>query len=258
MSDLQLGTHYLKNGLYLAHASNASYRDDPTDSSSYGKLGLSDPDVFKTSDSGLGDIGFVAHVGQNVVVAIRGTDDIEDWKSNVDFTKISRLGSKVHKGFWEGMQGILDPILTAIRRLDYQGKTLWLTGHSRGGGLATLLAQQLYKKFSTSDPDLVPKNVFTFGAPRVGNLEFYYRYKLRTHPHKTVVFINESDPVPNIPPRDFDFTHVNHQELLLKNRVRNKVDVDNPTLPVLFDRGFPDFGDHSIADGYIANIEGNL
>ena len=257
MSRLQLGAHYLKNGLYLAHASRASYEDDPESSTSYRRLGLSTPFVFKAGTVGDHDFGFAAHDDDNVVVAIRGSDDIKDWRNNLKFGKTSQLGARVHTGFWRSMRRLLAPAINAIKTQTPEGKKLWLTGHSRGGGIATLLAQQLYSDFAADAPHLVPKALFTFGAPRVGDFDFYRGYDLRSHPYKTVLFINESDPIPDLPPIGLDFYHVERQFLLREGDAPMRVDLDDPSIRVRLLRLIPDFGDHS-GDAYIANISGAL
>ena len=89
----------------------------------------------------------------------------------------------------KSVQDTVDAILSSCEAKDESGKPLplFITGHSLGGALALLATK------------LVARNVdgacYTFGAPRVGNYE-YFRFI------KTPVFriVNSSDIVPRVPP----------------------------------------------------------
>ncbi|KAK2077296.1 hypothetical protein QBZ16_004930 [Prototheca wickerhamii] len=69
---------------------------------------------------------------------------------------------------------------------------LFVTGHSLGGALAILAAADIRRRH----PDL-PMTVYTYGAPRVGNLGFVQEY-LRRVPDTWAV-VNDQDPIPRIP-----------------------------------------------------------
>jgi len=48
----------------------------------------------------------------------------------------------------------------------YEVKQISITGHSLGGALATLMSLEIVRKF------LVIPEIYTFGAPRIGNVKF--------------------------------------------------------------------------------------
>jgi len=159
------------------------------------------------------------------------------------------------------MQSIYPSVESSIKSLPYADKNLILTGHSRGGALAVLMAQFLYTKYADVDDEMIPDQIYTFGAPRVGDIDFYHNYDLRA---QTRLFINEGDPVPTTPPTSTGFYHVHEQYLMLRNSV-NEVDMDQAlTQSSFYDAyvrikaGGPDFGDHSLTKGYIPNIKRNL
>ena len=78
-----------------------------------------------------------------------------------------------------------------------------VTGHSLGGALANLCAVDLQYNFS---PD-VSVEVYTFGAPRVGNKAFVDSYNRRVP--NTWRFVNGNDVVCGLPRRWQSYRHVN-------------------------------------------------
>lgn len=99
-----------------------------------------------------------------LIVSIRGTDELKDWKHNMLRWKTVYIGdSKVHKGFFEHLDGVYEEINTHIS--DYNDITI--IGHSLGGAVSLLLGSKLastnaYKKYK----------VITYGSPRVGDIKF--------------------------------------------------------------------------------------
>ena len=131
--------------------------------------------------------------GQPVLVAIRGSADIADWKNNLATSQVPFGGAthaqslllrgkelpatypKVHKGFNDYADVMLGQLVQrgVVRQLRQDTKTrLLLTGHSLGGAVATLLAERLVLLG-------VPKDrmqVVSFGAPAVANQAFVAQY----------------------------------------------------------------------------------
>ena len=73
------------------------------------------------------------------------------------------------------------------------------TGHSLGGGLATLAAVDVALKFN------VESELYTFGQVRVGN-QAYADY-VEGLISKRLRFTNRRDLVPQLPPRFLQFRH---------------------------------------------------
>jgi triacylglycerol lipase len=88
--------------------------------------------------------------------------DIKDIKPQIITTEPLKFDVPVHTGFAEALQSLWQPIQA---QLDVIGsKPLFLTGHSLGGAIATLLAFQLKPQQFSS--------LYTFGCPCVGDAQF--------------------------------------------------------------------------------------
>jgi len=153
--------------------------------------------------------GFVckrATVGEPpyLVLAFRGTEKkVSDWLTDVRCVPTVVEETKVHTGFIEAftkkrddegrtVEQVVNRILDRADAKDEGGNRLplFITGHSLGGALALLAT-----KLVASDVDGA---CYTFGAPRVGNYE-YFR-KIKTPVYRIV---NSADVVPRVPPGPF-------------------------------------------------------
>jgi predicted lipase len=107
------------------------------------------------------DFGIFTHLKDGrTVIAISGSDDLDDWIDNIDALFIElKKGVSVHKGFYESAMKFLDQILSFLTGDE---KELYITGHSKGGAIAKLLAYLLARKG-------VKINCVVYGAPRIGN-----------------------------------------------------------------------------------------
>ncbi|NJM68999.1 MAG: hypothetical protein HC862_01575 [Scytonema sp. RU_4_4] len=117
----------------------------------------------------------------------------ESPNSRIGEQKIKNIdiyGCEIHIGFALLMEEILSEIQSVIEQL--KPRKICLTGHSLGGALATLAAYRLKRQnFPISD-------VYTFGAPRVGDSAFASRYEDCKVPHFRIE--NKNDIVPHLPP----------------------------------------------------------
>lgn len=232
MALLKLGMNRRLNALFMAHACNASYAAKPGGSESYRLLDLGSPQIFPASKSKLGDSAFVAVANQarneeakkDIVIVIRGSNDAQDWVGNVRFRLVKVEGGRVHEGFQQGAESLWPEFIEILEEHVGKGDRVHLTGHSRGGAIAVLLAQRLHREYSVWRPEFVPKSVFTFGAPRVGDIDFHRSYLL---PEKTHMFVNRDDVVPLMPPMSTDFVHVTDQVMIRDGELID-VDVDSP------------------------------
>lgn len=122
--------------------------------------------------------------GKFAVLVFRGTDELKDWaiNMNVPLKKIGR-GAKVHGGFKRALYQIWKEILLELEQLR---SPVYYTGHSLGGALATIAA---FKR--------PPHQLYTFGAPRVGNQAFLDNFGSI----KFYRVVNHMDIVPAMPPR---------------------------------------------------------
>ena len=136
-----------------------------------------------------------------LVLAFRGTEKkVSDWLTDARCVPTVQGKTKCHTGFLEAftknddaegrtVEEVVKEILDRPEARDEQGTPLplFITGHSLGGALA-LLATRLIA------PD-VTGACYTFGAPRIGNYEFF-RF-IKTPVYRVV---NSADVVPRVPP----------------------------------------------------------
>ncbi len=92
---------------------------------------------------------------------------------------------KVHPGFWSAFEAVKAEIETELDK--NPSLPLYITGHSLGGALAVVATYALKSDRIAA--------TYTFGGPRVGNLQFGQRIKPPVYR-----VINASDIVPRIPP----------------------------------------------------------
>jgi hypothetical protein len=150
--------------------------------------------------------GLVCWDDKELVIAIRGTDALDDMFYNLAFRQESFHGLQIHSGFkryanrvLESVEGLAPPA----------GLRTFYTGHSLGGAAATILGA--FPPFGNT-ARLSPSAVFTFGAPRCfcGSSSAKYVWP---PVHR---FVMCEDPVPDLPYRriPFRYSHVGSVYLL--------------------------------------------
>ncbi|EAS02303.1 lipase family protein (macronuclear) [Tetrahymena thermophila SB210] len=148
---------------------------------------------------------------QSVIVAFRGTDQVQNWLSNINFVPVKYLNDqckdcKIHQGFMNILDSIQFELNQCVINLkkQYNSTSILVTGHSLGGAMATLFAVQLKKllmnKFQSFE-------LITFGSPRVGNLEFV-NYANSLFGNNSFRLVNKQDIVPHLPYNNLGFQHI--------------------------------------------------
>lgn len=94
---------------------------------------------------------------------------------------------KVHPGFWQAFEAVRQPLTKILEKTEYRDLPLYITGHSLGGALAVVATYAL-------EDDRIAA-CYTFGGPRVGNLQFGQRIKPPVYR-----VVNASDIVARVPP----------------------------------------------------------
>ena len=114
-------------------------------------------------------------------IGFRGSADKNDWLSNLQFELVPmiagrRSGEKVHKGFKERSDNILNKLPKKILKYDPLPKIIVTCGHSLGAAISQLIHIQLEKELNMdSSCNLI--NI-TFAPPMVGNLHLRNSFNL--------------------------------------------------------------------------------
>lgn len=128
------------------------------------------------------------------VLVFRGTEatSVKDIKADARAKKTPcETRGGIHVGFKEAFEKVEKDLQRKINEDLFNGKPLFITGHSLGGALATIAA----KKLSHENGGIAA--CYTFGAPRVGDEDWIA--DLKTPIYRLV---NAADCVTMLPPGD--------------------------------------------------------
>lgn len=116
-----------------------------------------------------GDVqGFVGLFYRHRIICIRGTDSIGEMiNSGFAFREHVGGGVRVHRQFYADAETFLDVVGEDCFGGDDVG--VWICGHSRGGAIATIIANALAKRLRWTN---TVTHLVTFCSPRVGNSRF--------------------------------------------------------------------------------------
>jgi len=143
----------------------------------------------------------LARKGADVVLSFRGT--ILNSPLNVRLDLQARLlevpyyGS-VHQGFYDALESVWEEIVNHPF-LGNRKRRLWLTGHSLGGAMAILAGIRFSAFLETRIKEPV-WGIYTFAAPRVGDLEFESVFMKSYLAERTFSFVHYNDVVTVVPP----------------------------------------------------------
>ena len=161
-----------------------------------------DPATFQ---AGPDDINacLVGDMGDGVVLAFRGTIpfDIHDIESLIDWTydldavpvDVDGLPGRVHDGFHRSVASLWDEFLPAVQERMSESKPLYVTGHSKGAGMAPIAAALLRKRLGIN-----ASVIQLFAPPRPGTEDFT-SYFDESFPG-TVRYEYQDDLGPHLPP----------------------------------------------------------
>ncbi|QLE87148.1 lipase family protein [Shewanella sp. Scap07] len=107
----------------------------------------------------------------DAIVAIRGTylPSLADWGTNLQLALHTADNNQpVHAGFQRAFSSLKPQFQQFLNQwcTNHPGKAVHCVGHSLGGALATLTADWISSRYTKN------VNLYTFGAPRVGQLGF--------------------------------------------------------------------------------------
>lgn len=190
----------------------------------------------------------VARMGRrDIAIVLRGTATCLEWAENLRASLVPLDGEnsegkdggaeepKVARGFLslyktagEKVKSLSEEVMDEVRRLmeKYKGEELSITvvGHSLGGALALLVADEI----ATSVPNAPPVAVVSFGGPKVGNGAFVEKLK-KSGKVNVLRIVNAGDvvtKVPGVAPR-LPLTKEQYQHVGAELRIDSK---DSPCL----------------------------
>jgi triacylglycerol lipase len=132
----------------------------------------------------------------DLIIVCRGTQP-NQWSDisadlSIDRVKPHSGGGKVHVGFKSYADKLWEPIVSTVVNAKTANKKIWVTGHSLGAAMATLIARRC-----ALDPMLqTPHALFTYGSPRVGD-KTYVEELDKLIPHHR--WVNDGDIVTKVP-----------------------------------------------------------
>ncbi len=134
----------------------------------------------------------------DIIVACRGTEpnDWNDVKADVNaLTVLAETVGRVHRGFKQEVDDLWPALEAEIAEDD---RTLWFTGHSLGGAMATISAGRCFLAHIPA----TPQAVYTYGAPRVGTSRYINNVDV-----DLTRWVNNNDIVPRVPPTWMGYRH---------------------------------------------------
>ncbi|MDA0148306.1 lipase family protein [Vibrio sp. LaRot3] len=166
---------------------------------------------------------------EEVIVVLKGSHNPWDWLLNLGLWQRPcdqmNLSYSIHAGYHFLIHQNSQPFhkqdapnLTVYQRLFdtivpliLEGKRITFTGHSSGGAIGTVLADQLEHRFPRS-----VKRVVTFGQPSIGGKSFKAAYLLS---HKTYRICCDLDIVTFLPPIPYFYQHVGKMLWLYNGKI---------------------------------------
>lgn len=235
-----------KNAYWLGRASQIAYKQSKEAKSETASWGL---DTFKYFDHH-DTQAFLAGNKKMLLLAFRGTENLQDWATDMNINLVDGLCGKVHKGFLNALEYVWRDIWKVIKSQRRQ-RPLWVTGHSLGAALATLAVAKL--RIEKNEP---VSGLYTFGSPRVGDPEFAKNFNA-DFSTQTFRYVNNNDIVTRVPA--LGYYHVgkfiyfdergNQREdiswwRILQNRIEGRI-------KDLFEMGTDGIKDHAMSN-YVA------
>jgi hypothetical protein len=160
------------------------------------------PACLVSGDDGISAV-MVGHTASEIIVAYRGTEPFDsldhermilDWLDDLAVPLVAspNVQGSVHAGFSHAVDELWSWLLTTLAALP-KGLPLYVTGHSKGGGMANIAAVKLVAAGYTPF-------VCTFEAARCGDPDFAAGYGAKvTHATR---YEYQDDIVPLLPPGD--------------------------------------------------------
>ncbi len=137
------------------------------------------------------------------IVAFRGTVRVGNALTDVETALVRHdiFPGLIHFGFARASDAVYPAVRSLLTALDRK-LPIWVTGHSLGGAMASLVSHRLARE------GFPVRAVYTYGSPRPGDRHFRDAYRLPNYR-----FVNDNDLVPHLPLR-WCYRHVGLLKLL--------------------------------------------
>ena len=257
----------------LALASKLAYEGGSTVEKACKEFGFKKSRFILNKDTGTEC--FVASTDKFMVVCFRGTDELKDWFKNVNMLHTDGPLGSCHRGFAEAYRSIANDLDDAISDCRAQSReklprgygklkpylnnihpqSIWFTGHSLGGALATVAAGYNIESCKPMD------GLYTYGSPRVFDWEAAIKFE-QSAGKRTFRFVNNCDLVTRLPKRLMGYRHVGELKYFDENGVLKEdpswwsrfVDRFQGRFEDVMEKGFAAVKDHDI-DDYIKRAQ---
>lgn len=128
------------------------------------------------------------------IITLRGTSGLAEWLSDINSDPITNgIFTDVHSGFFGLYQSMQTQVQSFVKQ--YGNLPIFVSGHSLGAGVASLLAYDLIQSCDQI-------NCHVFGAPRAGGVAFVNNFiQSATKPQKKLTLVrlvNSEDIVPEL------------------------------------------------------------
>lgn len=179
---------FIERSAFFATLSNYAYKD-------LAFMRVQFPSYTIQSFSHNGADAYTLEDAHDFIVVCRGTEvkQFSDVRADLGIARTTIGKLKLHIGFNHYVDHIWENIFAQGKRACWQEKAVWLTGHSLGAAMATILAY----RFATHDNLATPKALFTYGSPRVGNRAFVNYTNTLSYEHHR--WVNDGDIITKIP-----------------------------------------------------------
>lgn len=213
--------NFSEQSALFARLSNLAYSTPKDVKKVFDKMGY-----ISTYYQSKGSNVYILEDENDIIVVCRGTE-VKEWndiKADLTIDLVpSRTGiGQVHRGFRNYTDNVWQPVKNHI--LDNPNKTLWLTGHSLGAAMATLMA----KRFVSEPLGHSVEGLFTYGSPRVGDRTYINSFNNKIIHHR---WVNDGDIVTKVPFSPWYFhcgkKHGITQSGLVTKNIENKRKITN-------------------------------
>jgi len=181
---------FLEQSVLFAQLSNVAYKSPAIASKLFEDLGYTS-EYYESADSNV----YVVEDATDIIVVCRGTEPTEwsDISADLSIDLVPSRGGvgKVHVGFRTYTDKVWPQVMWHVKATRVK-KHLWLTGHSLGAAMATLMA----RRFALDNTLPMPAALFTYGSPRVGNRKYINAFNKLVPHHR---WVNAGDIVTKVP-----------------------------------------------------------